>query len=487
MSTPPRTGPTAFVLAGGGTKGSFEVGVLQYLIGVERIVPEIVTATSAGAIAAAVLAQARTLDEFAQRVDEIEGDVLAMTSPERVFGKQEWLDALEGTRLGREIQQEITEGTRPPFPLGSAMTLPGHGLVPAASSDRQARRNARRARRRRQRHLLRLLAGAGFRLPRVRRRLRTSGSSVLNLEPLADALHDGANGIGAVDADLIRRPGLQLRLAVTALRAGVLRYVTEDGTIVESDARTPAPDESAGPVDVVDGAIASASVPMLFPPHAMADDDYVDGGVIEIIPVRAAVELGATRIIAVVAVPLVLPRDERDYADAPAGYIGLRAMAMIGIADRQLANLRTPLPEGTTLTTVDPVVDVVGLFEVQPGLLRINKDYGWLRAADVMAEGCCPDLLADVAAGTHALTEARCEAWRLEELLWAGIKERAAQAGTLSLVREQKARVRVIVEQRKQLGFPVPDGCESWWGEYEIHSGERPASMPGTPTATAAP
>jgi NTE family protein len=439
-------------------------------------VPEIVTATSAGAIAAAVLAQARTLDEFAQRVDEIEGDVLAMTSPERVFGKQEWLDALDGTRLGREIQQEITEGTRPPFPLGSAMTQPGHGLVPAASSDRQARRNARRARRRRQRHLLRLLAGAGLRLPRVRRRLRTSGSSVLNLEPLANALHDGAHGIGAVDADLIRRPGLQLRLAVTALRAGVLRYVTEDGTIVESDARTPAPDESAGPVDVVDGAIASASVPMLFPPHAMADDDYVDGGVIEIIPVRAAVELGATRIIAVVAVPLVLPRDERDYADAPAGYIGLRAMAMIGIADRQLANLRTPLPAGATLTTVDPVVDVVGLFEVQPGLLRINKDYGWLRAADVMAEGC-PDLLADVAAGTHALTEARCEAWRLEELLWAGIKDRAAQAGTLSLVREQKERIRTIVEQRKHLGFAVPDGCEAWWTEYEVHSAERPAAL----------
>ena len=481
MSTPPRTGPTAFVLAGGGTKGSFEVGVLQYLIGVERIVPEIVTATSAGAIAAAVLAQARTLEEFAQRVDEIEGDVLAMTSPERVFGKQEWLDALDGTRLGREIQQEITEGTRPPFPLGSAMTQPGHGLVPAASSDRQARRNARRARRRRQRHLLRLLAGAGLRLPRVRRRLRTSGSSVLNLEPLANALHDGAHGIGAVDAELIRRPGLQLRLAVTALRAGVLRYVTEDGTIVESDARTPAPDESAGPVDVVDGAIASASVPMLFPPHAMADDDYVDGGVIEIIPVRAAVELGATRIIAVVAVPLVLPRDERDYADAPAGYIGLRAMAMIGIADRQLANLRTPLPDGTTLTTVDPVVDVVGLFEVQPGLLRINKDYGWLRAADVMAEGC-PDLLADVAAGTHALTEARCEAWRLEELLWAGMRDRAAQAGTLSLVREQKERIRVLVEQRKQLGFPVPDGCEAWWNEYEIHSAERPAALAVAPS-----
>ena len=87
---------------------------------------------------------------------------------------------------------------------------------------------------------------------------------------------------------------------------------------------------------------------MVFPPHAMADDDYVDGGVIEIIPVRAAVELGATRIIAVVAVPLALPRDDRDYADGPAGYIGLRSMGMIGIADRQMSNLSLPLPEGTT-------------------------------------------------------------------------------------------------------------------------------------------
>jgi NTE family protein len=489
MPPPPRTGPTAFVLAGGGTKGSFEVGVLQYLVGVEGIAPDIVTATSAGAIAATVLAQARTLEEFSHCVDEIEADVLAMTSPERVFGKQAWLDALNGTALGREIEHELTEGTRPPFPLTSATRAPGDEPVPPVTSDRRVRRQAKRARRRRQRHLIRLVAGAGFRLPRVRRRLRTSGNSVLNLDPLAQALHDGANGIHAVDPALIARPGLQLRLAVTALRAGVLRYVTEDGTIVESDARTPAPEGSAGPVDLVDAAIASASVPMVFPPHPMVDDDYVDGGVIEIIPVRAAVELGATRIFAVVALPLTLPRDERDYADAPAGYIGLRAMGMIGIADRQLANLNTPLPEGATLTTIDPVIDVVGLFEVQPGLLRINKDYGWLRAADLLAQGD-PDLLADVAASTHALVEARREAWRLEEPLWAATKEpkpkdAAALAGTLALIREEKERVRSIVEQRKQLGFPVPDGCEAWWTEYEVHGDERPAHLPATPTERA--
>jgi len=303
---------------------------------------------------------------------------------------------------------------------------------------------------------------------------------VLNLDPLAEALrHGSVEGVRSVDPTLVARPGLQLRLAVTALRAGVVRYVTQDGSIVEADARTPAPGEAAGPVDLVDGAIASASVPMIFPPHAMAGDDYVDGGVVEIIPVRAAVELGARRIFAVVAVPLTVPPDERDYATAPVGYIGLRSMGMIGVAERQISNLATSLPAGSTLAVIDPVVDVVGLFEIQPALLRINKDYGWLRAADVLAEGD-PDLLADIAAGTHELIEARCEAWRLEESLWATERHRDAStdAGTLALVREQKGRVRGLVERRKQLGFPVPDDCEDWWTEYEGHSAERPERLP---------
>jgi predicted acylesterase/phospholipase RssA len=82
---------------------------------VERITPDIITATSAGAIAATVLAQARTLPEFAHRVQEIEDDILAMTRTEHVFGKQAWLRALTGTALGRD-QFALTEGTRPSVP-----------------------------------------------------------------------------------------------------------------------------------------------------------------------------------------------------------------------------------------------------------------------------------------------------------------------------------------------------------------------------------
>ena len=484
MPTDPRPGPTAFVLAGGGTKGSFEVGVLQYLVGVEGIVPDIITATSAGAIAATVLAQARTPPEFADRVNEIEGDVLAWTQTEHVFGKQAWLAALDGTALGREIHQEITEGTRPPFPLTPSTVLAGNEVVPpAGTSNRKGRRQARRARRRRQRHLARLVAGAGLRLPRVRRQLRSSGSSVLNLDPLADALRHGSeDGVRAVDPALIARPGLQLRLAVTALRAGVLRYVTEDGTIVESDARTPAPGVRAGPVDLVDGAIASASVPMVFPPHPMADDDYVDGGVIEIVPGLAPRRrLGRPGSSPWWPCRSGCPDDERDYAAAPAGYIGLRSMGMIGVAERQISNLNVHLPEGTTLTTIDPVVDVVGLFEVEPGLLRINKDYGWLRAADVLADGDA-GIRADIADGTHAIVEARREAWRLEESLWAagrigegdaghaGPRARAQGAGPGPGGPAQAAR---LPGARRLRGLVAG---------YEAHTAERPVGLPSTPS-----
>ena len=232
---------------------------------------------------------------------------------------------------------------------------------------------------------------------------------------------------------------------------------------------TPAAGVAAGPVDLIEGALASASVPLVFPPRPLADDDYVDGGVLQLVPVRAAAQLGAQRIIAVVAIPLYIDRDERNYADDHAANVGLRALGAIAMADRQRENLAVPLPAGTTLTTIDPVVDVVGYFEVEPGLLRINRDYGWMRAADVMAEGD-PTLLADMASATHRLITGRLQAWHLEKAMWeSGRGIEGTDPGTVAMLRQLKEQVYEIVDKRKQLGFPVPDGCEAWWTGYEVH------------------
>src|SRR6202167_2757236 len=107
---------TAFVLAGGGTKGAFEAGAIRYLVEEEQILPQILTAASAGAVAAAVLAQARTPREFAQRSQELRQDLLAMTHIDHLFAKQPWVESLDGTPFGRVIDSYLTVRTRPAVP-----------------------------------------------------------------------------------------------------------------------------------------------------------------------------------------------------------------------------------------------------------------------------------------------------------------------------------------------------------------------------------
>ena len=301
---------------------------------------------------------------------------------------------------------------------------------------------------------------------------------MLTLDPLARALrHGGPSGILPVDPQLIARPGLELRLAVTALGAGVLRYVTGDGTIVADDALTPVPGRGAGPVDVIEGVLASSSVPMVFPPRPLADDVYVDGGVLQNIPVEAAVRLGAERIVAVLAVPLAPEPDRRDFTSLNLVEVFMRTVGSITFADRQATNLRYPLPEGVSLAVIDPVIDVVGPFEVAPGLMLLDMDYGWLRAADVLAP-LSPDVRAGAEAGLDALVTARARCWHLEESIWRGAPaDWRKKAG----IRDLKAAVKEAVTEREKLGLPTPPDAERWWGDYEVHDGPRPAELAEDP------
>ena len=67
------------------------------------------------------------------------------------------------------------------------------------------------------------------------------------------------------------------------------------------------------------------------------------------------------------------------------------------------------------------------------------------------------------------IAAARLRAWHLEETMWDSNQAGEADAGTIAVLREIKGQVYEIVDKRKQLGFPVPDGCEAWWTGYEVH------------------
>ena len=243
-----------------------------------------------------------------------------MTRTEQIFGEQAWLQALEGTALGGEIRTAFTKGTRPPLPALRCTVSPR----PRTRRPNVPRRAANKARRRRRRRSAACSPGPPSACPRARRRFRTSGSSILNLRPLADAMrHGGPSGIHPVDPDLIGRPGLQLRLAVTALRAGVLRYVTQDGTIVEEDARhagtgLAAPDRSTcSTASSPRPACRWCSRPAPWPTTTTST-----AGSSRSCRCGPRCSSGATRIIAVVAMPLRIDRDERSYSDDNAGQRG---------------------------------------------------------------------------------------------------------------------------------------------------------------------
>src|SRR3954451_18037477 len=65
--------PIAFVLSGGGSQGSFEVGVLRYLYDDVGLRPSILVGSSVGAIIAAKLAEGDDEERGRRAVDELEG------------------------------------------------------------------------------------------------------------------------------------------------------------------------------------------------------------------------------------------------------------------------------------------------------------------------------------------------------------------------------------------------------------------------------
>jgi len=452
----PDSTKTAFVLAGGGAKGAFEAGAVTYLIEEEGIYPEVITGTSAGALCAAVLAQARTRQEMALRARELHEDLLAMTRAELLFGKQPWVAALEGTFFGRFIDHWVVERTRPPVPGGAEWRFRGDH------------------RRGRKLWLLGQVARALPKLGRAGRRLRGRTGSLLTLDPLAALLRNGGEGISPIDPALVARPGVALRIAVVALGAGVLRYVTEDGTIVSGDAVSRVPGPAGGPVDLVDAVIASSSVPMVFPPRAMAGDAYVDGGVVENVPVAAAAALGASRIFAILAVPIDPPEDPHDYSRASAPAVFLRAVGAISFAERQRANLAPSLPPGTEVVVIDPRVDVVGPFDLARGLMLLNTDYGWMRAADVCAH-VDPIARRKAANATDAIALARTRAWHLEEAI---LSRAGAEPSEVVELASCKRTIRDGLNERKGLGLSSPDDAPSWWCGYEMHDRPMPPDLP---------
>lgn len=448
------TNKTGFVLAGGGFKGAFEVGALSALIKDHGIVPDVITATSAGAVLGTVVAQGRDVTACARYVEVAANDLMAMTKTDVVFGEQPWLKDLAGTDVADAVHRVVDQHGRPELSndwdeleAEAVDVMQRDGDAPGPSAKERLRHPFEQVA-----TVVRDLHGKEYGLPRA----------ALNLNPFEDSVRGKANvGIAAIDTALVGAPGMQLRLAVTALKARETRYITEEGVLVGPDAQSPVPGAS---IDVIDGMLASASVPGVFPAREIGGEHYVDGGCLQNIPLRAAVDLGSTDIYTLICVPVRTPKRT----------LGLWAAESLGYLSTQKDNLAVALPEGATNTIIEPTIEVVASFEVHPGLMKIDIDYGHMRASEVLT-GLDAGIDPIVKMASDTITQLRRLAWRLENRL---ITAGSITPVQMARLRELKASVKRAVDARTAIGFATHPLAETWSSTWELHAGGVPDAFP---------
>ena len=269
--------------------------------------------------------------------------------------------------------------------------------------------------------------------------------SIYNLGPIKSLLSNPA----FFDVERIQSSSIDLRLAVVGLESGKLRFVSKDGRIEGLN-------ESS--VNLVDAVLASAAIPFVFPPVKLGSETYVDGGVREMVPIQAAVTAGADRIFALVASKAGIgPMGSFDHSNI--SDITKRAAADI-MPDEIQRNETHPDGLGwpSTVTVIQPRIDLHDGLTIHPGLISLAIDYGWMCASDAVGETADLPLRAQV---TDHLSLLRKQIVEREE-------GALSRAGTWFHFRGMKRRLAQLVSLRLAAGGPIPTGT-NWWQRWEGH------------------
>src|SRR5690606_37664833 len=140
------------------------------------------------------------------------------------------------------------------------------------------------------------------------------------------------------------------------------------------------------PVSLADGVLASASIPVAFPPVRIGDEHYVDGGAREILPLQIhTAHLDAERAIAVSAGSREL-EPSGSFAGRNLLDIMRRVSAEIGPSETLREELSPPRGWGDRVRLVVPEFDVHDSMTLDPALIAISIDHGRLRTADVLLD-----------------------------------------------------------------------------------------------------
>jgi NTE family protein len=470
---------TAIVLSGGGAKGSFEVGALLYLREIwNEIQPRIICGTSVGAINALALAEATT----SQGVDKIENVWLDLQYRSDMYEPSpELAQGLETAEVSLDdFVAFLSEQGGPDFGYGNILNE--SAVAPAA--------------------VVGFLVGDWIGLlthGAIAGGITTAAKLVALLEAVSDGsfffhLTPTRGRIAAVIDRLgIATSGMKLRLAAVALEDGELYYITEASTLIARTAAGVNAEPINDPDPLVLGALASAAFPVFFQAQQIRTPTtlltFVDGGVREVLPSHAAVELGAQLIFNISAATSDPPPKLGEIYASPGGLlpIMLRALELQGNEIvREEMHPRARFCDERERVLIHPTFSVHHLLEIDPGLIRINMAYGYFRAfdADQLRRGTINAVQYIFwRLWTDELIEERRRCHELENSNAMQVTRLTSffSHGVMQSIRNCKNRVAELIEQRfEQFGataFPRKlsnstmgdQAVLDWCGTWEVH------------------
>jgi predicted acylesterase/phospholipase RssA len=452
----------ALVLAGGGSKGAFEVGAVRCLYDVFSYRPDLLCGASVGALNAAKLA------EGPGALAGLESLWLAMRDSSDLYAPTalvtrlvnnlaslgiKYLGGIDlanllGVRLGNDSWLSPDAELAVGIGKKALGMVSGAGLLFTVTD------------------ILFAAARAGLLIGKVKADIEAllTRPSIFLFDPVRAKID------AQIDPAKILASGLELRVATVNLNDGRTRYVDQRGRFVDDDF----------PVDLRDALQASASIPIAFPPMALPQGQYVDGGVRDNAPIAAADVAGASDVIAVLPSPVDMAF--HDYAGAAFPTVAARSFE--AIFDETWQDDLAPFRGyNVPVRIVAPQIETHSLLKVDAGLVQIDMDYGYMRAYDEMQSSDANrerlrTLSLQVAAKRLEVwgqLEHRSEGEMLDEeragFLSVGL-QRAPSADSLAFVRKFKLEIRAHCLERQDLTKDAkvnPPGIEAAWQAWEKH------------------
>lgn len=430
-------------LGGGGTRGDFQAGALLYLYDEVGLRPDAIASTSVGSINAVELLMGDDADRSAaSRLRDVWVDDLM--NERSMWDEELWLTTVKARLRSDPVDLAVTILINP---LG--------GLIAAAVE-----------------------------LDAIER-LLASALSLFNLKPIERLMRARWRPE--------RNTHVPTRMLSVSVETADRVAVDEEGRVISAGPTptrgpwvTPPP-----PVDVIQGALASASMPGIFPARRLGDHMCVDGGVRDVVPVVSAVrDLGCNRVYAIRNSAPVTPLNTDPLRNGLT--TAMRSVMQITydeIADEDL------IPFGglgdVEIITIDSSLDLHDPLVVEPGLIRIAIDYGWMRAGDVIAVGELRQYARDL---SDEITGLRAANWQLAHwvlgIQWADphrsldaflafggakspdeLNAEVVHDPLLALrsIRSNCHRIRELIQQRLYIDAPLPSmGHRSaWFLEWE--------------------